>query len=42
MKINLPALAIQTVKNYVSRIYSKLSVGSRVEAALWVKDNRQK
>lgn len=32
---NEMALAEQTVRNYVSRIYNKLGVRSRTEAALW-------
>ena len=30
-------LGKQTIRNYISRIYSKIEVNSRVEAVLWVK-----
>jgi DNA-binding NarL/FixJ family response regulator len=31
-------LGEQTVRNYVSRIYSKLEVSTRVEAAIWARE----
>lgn len=33
-------LAQQTVRNYTSRIYSKLSVNSRSEAIVWLRNNK--
>jgi DNA-binding NarL/FixJ family response regulator len=32
-------IAEQTVRNYVSRIYSKLDLSSRAEAIIWTRDN---
>jgi DNA-binding NarL/FixJ family response regulator len=33
------SLAEQTVRNYASRVYEKLGVGSRAEAIVWAKEN---
>ena len=33
-------LAEQTVRNYVSRLYAKLDVGSRAQAIVWAVENR--
>ena len=33
------SLAEQTVRNYVSRLYEKLALNSRVELALWARNN---
>ena len=32
------SLADQTVRNYLSRIYTKLGVGSRAEAIVWARE----